>query len=257
MTDYRLKAWGEEFTLNNNSGKFDRTAQEVGDKATPEAFLATYDKLGGLILDKDKKKMENGIFEKRYSQWKDEQPQYIKTLEERERTLDEGEKRTIELISKHIDHKRAFLGTLMTISAAVLAGLFILFSGKDTGACINTLATISGLGFSLFIIFSSFYLTFLLAQESLSLDKNLHFVRDSRKDFIEKVGIAITDLDSYERYRGEKNKEEKNSRPKEKGLWEGWFVIVSGLFILSTIIVLGLFLSSLLDGCSLKLLILK
>lgn len=66
MKEYRLKAWGDEFTLNNNSGKFDRAAQEVGDKATPEAFLAAYDKLAGLILDKTGKKIENGIFVKRY-----------------------------------------------------------------------------------------------------------------------------------------------------------------------------------------------
>lgn len=253
MTEYRLKAWGDEFTLNNNSGKFDRAAQEVGDKATPEAFLAAYDKLAGLILDKAGKKIENGIFVKRYEQWKDEQPQYIKTLEERERTLDEGEKRTIELISKHVDHKRAFLGTLMTISAAVLAGLFILFTGDGLTVCVKSLGTVSGLGFALFILASSAYLTFLLAQESLSLDKHLRFVQDSRKDFIAKVGISITDLDSYERYREEKNKQEKVSRPKERGLWEGWFVIVNVLFVLSAILVLFLFLSSLFDLCSLSL----
>ncbi len=250
MKEYRLKAWGDEFTLNNNSGKFDRAAQEVGDKATPEAFLAAYDKLGGLILDKVGKKVENGIFAKRHAEWKDEQPQYIKTLEERERTLDEGEKRTIELNSKHLDHKRAFLGTLMTISAAVLAGLFILFTGKDSGVCVNLLATISGFGFALFIISVSLYLTFLLAQESSSLDKHLQFVQNSRKDFIAKVGVAITDLDSYERYREQKNKEEQDLRPKEKGLWEGWFVTVSGVFILSAVLVLVLFLSSLFDVCT-------
>lgn len=44
MIEYKLKAWGEEFTLSNNNEKFDRAAQEVGDKATPEAFLGAYDK---------------------------------------------------------------------------------------------------------------------------------------------------------------------------------------------------------------------
>ena len=250
MKEYRLKAWGEEFTLNNNSGKFDRAAQEVGDKATPEAFLAAYDKFAGLILNKDGKKVENGIFQKRYSEWKDEQPQYVKTLEERERTLDTGEERTIGLISKHVDHKRAFLGTLMTISAAVLAGLFILFTSKDSGACVNTLATISGFGFALFIIASSAYLAFLLAQESLSLDKHLRFIQKAKKDFIAKVGIDITDLDSYERYRKQKHKEEVDLKPKERGLWEGWFVLVSILFVLSAILVFVLFFSSLFDVCS-------
>lgn len=250
MTAYRLKAWGDEFTLNNNSGKFDRAAQEVGDKATPEAFLATYDELGGLILDKESKKIENGIFVKRYAQWKDEQPQYIKTLEERENTLDEGEKRTIELISKHVDHKRAFLGTLMTISAAVLAGLFILFAGNDTGTCVSLLATVSGFGFALFIVAASAYLAFLLAQESLSLDKHLRFIQEARRDFIAKVGIVVTSLDSYETYRKQKHKEETGSRSKEVGLWEGWFVIISSVFVLSAILVFVLFLSSLFDICS-------
>lgn len=249
MSEYKLKAWGEEFTLNNNSGKFDRAAQEVGDKATPEAFLAAYDKHGGLILDKTGKKIENGIFQKRYSEWKDEQPQYIKTLEERERTLDEGEEKTVGLILKHVDHKRAFLGTLMTISAAVLAGLFILLTSNDSGTCVSTLATISGFGFALFIITSSAYLAFLLAQESLSLDKHLHFIQEAKRDFIAKVGIAITDLDSYEKYRKQKHKEEVDTKPKERGLWEGWFIIVNALFVLSAILVFVLFLSSLFDVC--------
>ena len=248
----RLKAWGEEFTLNNNSGKFDRTAQEVGDKASPEAFLGVYDKLGGLILDKDGKKIPNGIFWDRYSRWKEDQPQYIKTLEERERTLDEGEKKTIELISKHLDHKRAFLGTLMTIAAAVIAGLFILVVGKDSSTCVNTLATASGFGFALFIISSSIYLTFILAQESLSLDKHLHFVQDSKKDFIEKVGTTITDIDTYEHYREQKYKEEITSKQKERALGEGWFIGINALFIFSALLTLGFFLCPFFNVCALS-----
>ena len=245
-----LKAWGEEFTLNNNSGKFDRTAHEVGDKASPEAFLGVYDKLGGLILDKDGKKIPNGIFWERYSRWKEEQPKYIKTLQERERTLDEGEEKTIGLISKHVDHKRAFLGTLMTISAAVIAGLFIFVIGKDSNICINILATVGGLGFALFIVGSSVYLTFILAQESLSLDKHLRFVQDSKKDFIEKVSTVIIDLDSYENYRKQKYEEEKASKPKERGLWEGWFILINSLFILSSVLLLIMFLASAINKCT-------
>ncbi|MFZ2522752.1 MAG: hypothetical protein WAX44_02820 [Minisyncoccia bacterium] len=132
MMEMELKAWGEKFTLNNNSDKLNRAIHEVGDKASPEALLGVYDRLGGLILDKDKKKIPNGAFWDRYSRWKEDQPKYIKTLDGRERTLDEGEKRTIELISKNIDHKRSFLGTMMTLAAAVIAGLFILVIGKDS-----------------------------------------------------------------------------------------------------------------------------
>ncbi len=249
MKEYRLKAWGDEFTLNNNSGKFDRTAQEVGYKASPEAFLATYDKLAGLILDKNRQKVPTGIFSERYARWKEEQPKYIATLEERERTLDKGEEKTIELISKHVDHKRAFFGTLMTIAAAVIAGLFIFVIGKESNICIDVLAAISGIGFALFIIGSGIYLTFILAQESLSLDKHLHFIQNAKKEFIEKVGIDITDLDSYENYRKQKYEEEKASKPKERGLSEWWFVGINALFIVSAILLFVMFLLFSFNNC--------
>lgn len=242
----RLKAWGDEFTLNNNGGKFDRATQEVGERGSPEALLGVYDRLAGLILDKNGQKIPNGIFWERYSRWKEEQPHYIETLAERERILDEGEKKTLDLILNHVGHKRAFLGTLMTIAAGVIAGLFIFSTGASGSVCIKVLATISGFGFAFFILSASSYLTFLLAQESLSLDKHLDFIRDSRKDFIEKVGTAIVDLDSYERYRKERQQSEKNSRPEEKGLWEGWFIGVNGIFLLASAAILLLFVFSLL-----------
>lgn len=244
-----LKAWGEEFILNNNSGKFDRTAQEVGDKASPETFLGVYDKLAGLILNKDREKIPNGIFWERLSRWKEEQPKYIKTLEERERTLDEGEKRTFELISKHLDHKRAFLGTLMTIAAAVVAGLFFLIVNKDSNGCLNTLSIIGSLGFAFFIISSSVYLTWILSQESSSLDEHLKFIQDSRKDFIEKVGVDIVDMDSYERYREEKYKEEIEVKPKEKGTDEKYFVGICVLFIISSVLLLPMIIAPVFNLC--------
>lgn len=244
MKEYELKAWGEKFILNDSNGKFDRAGQEVGERASPEAFLAVYDKLGGLILDENKKKVDNGVFSERYSKWEEERPQYIETLEKKEQSLNEGEKDTIELISIHVNHKRAFLGTLMTISAAVIAGLFLLSTGESFDQCLKILATVSGIGFALFIIISGAYLTLLMAQESVSLDKRLLFVQSSKKDFISKVGMEITDLDSYERYREQKYEEEKNSNHQIIGLWEGWFVIVCGLFVVSSILVLILFLIS-------------
>ena len=245
-----LKAWGEEFILNNNSGKFDRTAHEVGDKASPETFLGVYDKLGGLILDKDREKIPNGIFWERHIRWKEEQPKYIKTLEERERTLDEGEKRTFELISKHIDHKRAFLGTLMTIAAAVVAGLFFLIVSKDSNGCLNTLSIISGFGFAFFIIGSSVYLTWILSQESISLDEHLKFIQDSKKDFIERVGTGIVDMDSYEQYREQKYKEETEAKPKEKATSEKYFIGICVLFIISSVLLLPMIISPAFNLCS-------
>lgn len=250
MKEMHLKAWGEEFILNNNSGKFDRTAQEVGDKSSPESFLGVYDKFGGLILDKDRKKISNGIFWKRYSQWKEEQPKYLKILEERERTLDEGEKRMIELISQHVGHKRAFLGTLMTISAAVIAGLFLLISSNDSNGCLSVLSIISGLGFAFFIISSSSYLTWILSKEGISLDGYLKFVKDSKKDFIKRIGVDIFGIDSYEQYREQKYKEEVEVKPKEKITSEKYFVGICALFIISAILLLPMLLSPELNLCS-------
>ncbi|MBU3999748.1 hypothetical protein KKG29_01025, partial [Patescibacteria group bacterium] len=103
----------------------------------------------------------------------EERANYIKIIEGRESALEEGEKRTIELMLKNIDHKRAFLGTTMTISAAIIAGLFILLASKDFNNCFNLLAIVSSFCFAIFIISSSIYLTVILSQESLSLDKHL------------------------------------------------------------------------------------
>lgn len=251
MKEMHLKAWGEEFILNNNSDKFNRTAHEVGDKASPEAFLGVYDKLGGLILDKNRKKIDNGVFLERYSQWKEEQPKYIKILEERERTLNEGEKRTIELISQHVGHKRAFLGTLMTISAAVIAGLFLLISSNDSNGCLSVLSIISSFGFAFFIIGSSSYLTWILLQEGISLDGYLKFVKDSKKDFINRIGVDIFGIDSYEQYKEQKYKEEIATKPKEKIISdEKYFVGICALFIISTILLLPMLLSPELNLCS-------
>lgn len=167
-----------------------------------------------------------------------EEINFIKTLENREKTLEEGEKAMIGLTLKNIEHKRAFLGTLMTIATAVIAGLFILLVDKNLNSCFNLLAIMSGLGFAVFIISSSIYLTAILAQESLSLDKHLRFIRESKKDFIKKVGTTITDINSYEEYRKQKYKEEKESKQEVRGSHEIWFVLINTLFIFSFLLLL-------------------
>jgi len=181
----------------------------------------------------------------------EEQTNYIKTIEDRGKVLEDGERQTIELISNNINHKRAFLGTSMTIAAAVIAGLFILLIGKDlSNSCLVFLTEMSGLGFALFIVTSSIYLTVILAQESLLLDRNLQFVEESKKDFIEKVGISIIDVDSYEKYRGQKYREEKELKRKVRGSHEIWFILINVLFISSFILLLIMFLSPILKLCS-------
>jgi hypothetical protein len=97
MQEMKITYKGRGYILNNNSGKFDRARAEVGDYVSPLEFLAAYDRLGGLIMDENGIKVENGIFIAAHEKWKKEQPLYIKTLEERDRTLDEGEKRNIDL----------------------------------------------------------------------------------------------------------------------------------------------------------------
>ena len=231
----RLNINGEIYILNNHIGKFDRAAKEVGDNASPLEFLAAYDRLAGQIRNEAGENIENGIFNAKYQKWKHEQPAYIKTLEERERNLNEGERQPIELNIKNIDHKRAFLGTLMTISAALIAGLFLFMSGKQNEGYYEVLAMLSGVGLAVFVGSSAYYLRLLLSQESEEGDDRLEFVRKSKEDFIEKVGIVITDLDSYEKYRQDKYEEEKKLKRKIRGSDEKYFKLITGLFILSAV----------------------
>jgi len=58
----KIKIGDREYTLNNNSGKYDRAKSDAGENATPEQILAHYDKLAGLIKDENGAKVENGKF---------------------------------------------------------------------------------------------------------------------------------------------------------------------------------------------------
>lgn len=234
MQEIKIVVGGEEYTLNNNSDKHSRAEREAGRGASPDVILAIYDRLGGLIKNSQGDNIENGAFWERYQRWKEEQPRFIKIIEDKGRSLEKGEKETIELISKNIDHKRAFLGTLMTISAAILAGLFILLTNNVLEQeRFYFFAALSGFGFASFIIYSSIYLIFLLSQESLSLDKRLLFLRNSGDDFIGKVGVDIVDIDGYEKYRNEQYGKESKLKKEIKGSHEIWFMISGGLFFIS------------------------
>lgn|SRR3989338_1916682 len=242
MQEIKLLAWGKNFILNNDSDKYERAKREAGSNASPEEVLAFYDRLAGLVKDEQGNKIENGSFWEIYKRKKEEQPEYIKILEDRERNLEESEKRIIELNLKNIDHKRAFLGTTMTISAAIIAGLFILLTNKNYDGCFSLLVMTSASLFAVFMIGSSIYLTSILAQESLALDGRFKFIRESKRDFIEKVGIAIIDIDSYEKYREQKYKEGKGLEREIKGSHEIWFVLLNILFILPFILLFATFL---------------
>lgn len=162
----------------------------------------------------------------------EEKNNYIGAVEGRFNVLEEGENRTIGLAIKNIDHKRAFLGTAMTISAATIAGLFILLDGKDFDGYFKLLAMISSFCFAIFIISSSIYLTLILSQESSSLDNSLKFVRKSQIDFVEKIDKGIvSNIDSYEKHRNEKYDEEAKIKKEIKGSSEIWFILINILFI--------------------------
>src|SRR3989338_4540131 len=62
MQEMKIKIGDREYTLNNNSGKYDRAKQDSGVDAMPEQILAHYDKLAGLIKDENGAKVENGKF---------------------------------------------------------------------------------------------------------------------------------------------------------------------------------------------------
>lgn len=169
---------------------------------------------------------------------------YIKILEDREKSLEDAERETLEIGIKIVSHKRAFLGTLMTIAAAIIAGLFVLLTTESLNKnCLHVLVTISGFGFVVFILCSAVYLTILFTQESILTDKRLKFLRESKIEFIQKIGNDIKDFDSYERYRQEKHKKEiqLNFQNEVWGSSELWFQLVSCLFVISSVLLLIVF----------------
>lgn len=238
-----IKVTSGEFVLNNPD-KLDRAKKEAGRNASPEEILAHYDKLGGLIQNKDGRTVKQGTFWEQYQSWVDQKPEFIKILDQREQSLDEGEKGLIELNSLNVDHKRAFLGTLMTISAATIAGLFFLFTNKDLSDCLIFYSKISGLGHALFILASSAWLTLILSQESVDISNKIVFVRESREEFVSKVGSEIINLDTYEKYRNTKNQEENKLKRYIWGDSERWFVGLCILFVISSIPLILMFLLS-------------
>jgi hypothetical protein len=62
MQEMKIKIGDREYTLNNNSDKYDRAKKDAGENSTPEQILAHYDKLAGLIKDENGTKVENGKF---------------------------------------------------------------------------------------------------------------------------------------------------------------------------------------------------
>jgi len=62
MLEIKLKIGKREYTLNNNSEKYDRAKHDAGENAKNEQILAHYDKHAGYIRDEMGNEVKNGPF---------------------------------------------------------------------------------------------------------------------------------------------------------------------------------------------------
>lgn len=87
MQEYEIKIGERKYTLNNNSGKYDRVFEPkyAGKHATNEQILAFYDSFAGLILDENRLKIENGQFWKAYEEKLAKQRQQEKSWDKKKK----------------------------------------------------------------------------------------------------------------------------------------------------------------------------
>lgn len=244
MNDIRIQFGGKTVFLNNNSGKFNRAKEAAGPNASDFELLAHYDQLEGLIQDEKGQKLENGQFWRLYETWRDESKKMIEMVDENIADITKTESDLLPLLNENVSQKRTFLGTLMTIAAAIIAGLFFMFS-KDyiPSGCATLLAKFSGFFYGLFIVSASIWLTAVMSQEGTQLGKHMDFCKSLREDIYTKVGTAIRSKKDFDDFLKEKlNQSIKLSDKKIFGAEEYFFWIVTGLFILASVPVIILFL---------------
>jgi len=148
--------------------------------------------------------------------------------EELKEALKHDENSLVQSTNQHVDSKRTFLGTLMTISVAIIAGLFVLITNGNYDSCFRGLAIGSGGLFVVSVMGASIYLIVILWGESLSLDRRRQFLINSRGCL-----MGVTDDESFRGYGELTLREAEKSKQKVKGSQEIWFVIVSFLLILA------------------------
>lgn len=92
MQEYKIKIGNREYTLNNNSDKYDRVFDSKfnpeftkSEQLTNEQIIAYYDKFAGLILDENRQKVENGQF------WKAHEEKLIKQRQQEKRWVKKKE----------------------------------------------------------------------------------------------------------------------------------------------------------------------
>lgn len=244
MNDIQIQFGSKKLFLNNNGQKFDRAKEAAGPNASDFEILAHYDQLAGLIQDEKSQKLENGQFWRLYETWREESSKMIEMVDENVADIAKTESDLLPLLNENVAQKRTFLGTLMTIAAAIIAGLFFMFS-KDyipTG-CATFLAKFSGFFYGLFIASSSIWLTAIMSQEGTKLDKHLDFYKNLRENIYSKVGTAIRSKKDFDVFLKEKLEQSiKISNKKIFAAEEYFFWVVTGLFIVASIPVIILFL---------------
>jgi hypothetical protein len=244
MNDIRIQFGNKTVFLNNNSGKFDRAKKAAGPNASDFELLAHYDQLEGLIQDEKGQKLENGQFWRLYETWRNESEEMIRMVDENVADITKTESDLLPFLNENVSQKRTFLGTLMTIAAAIIAGLFFMFSKEyiPTG-CATLLAKFSGSFYGLFIVSASIWLTAIMSQEGTKLDKHLNFYKSLHEDIYKKVGTAIRSKKDFDDFLKEKLEQSiKLSDKKIFGAEEHFFWLVTGLFIIASVPVIILFL---------------
>jgi len=243
MNNIHIQFGKKTLLLNNNSGKFNQAKEAAGPNASDFEIIAYYDRLSGLIQDDKGQKLENGQFWRLYETWRDESKKMINMMDENIADITKTESDLLPILNENVSQKRTFLGTLMTIAAAIIAGLFFMFS-KDyipTGYA-TFLAKFSGFLYSLFIVSSSIWLTAIMSQEGTKLDKHLDFYKSLREDLYKKVGMAIRSKNDFDAFLKEKLEQSiKLSDKKIFGAEEYFFWIITGLFIIASVPVMILF----------------
>lgn len=244
MNDIQIQLGDKKLFLNNNSQKFDRAKDAAGSNASGFEILAHYDQLAGLIQDDKGQKLENGQFWRLYETWRDESKKMIEMVDENIADITKTESDLLPLLNENVSQKRTFLGTLMTISAAIIAGLFFMFSKEyiPTGYA-TFLAKFGGFFYGLFIVSASVWLTAIMSQEGTKLDRHLDFYKSLREDIYRKVGTAIRSKKDFDDFLKEKlDQNIKIGDKKILGVKEYFFWIITGLFLVASVPVIILFL---------------
>lgn len=109
MNDILIHFGQKELLLNNNGDKYNRAKDSAGKDATEFEVLAYYDRLEGLIQDKEGRKQENGQFWSAYEKWKTEGEKMIEMLDENINDIHKTEAQLLIPLNENVSQKGFFL----------------------------------------------------------------------------------------------------------------------------------------------------